>query len=91
MKTLRTDREELVSAMMTHAWALAGLSARAKGFAKIVCLTLFLSLPCSAPAATTNDLTFLLQQGLFEEEANRDIEAAIASYDALAKQFDRNR
>jgi ankyrin repeat protein len=41
--------------------------------------------------AATNDLTTLLQRGLFEEEANRNIEAAISNYDSLAKAFDQNR
>ncbi len=44
----------------------------------------------SGRAATTN-LTALLQQGLFEEQANRNLEAAIASYASLAKQFDKDR
>ena len=39
----------------------------------------------------TNDLTSLLQRGLFEEEGNRDYHAAIASYQSLIAQFDQNR
>ena len=42
-------------------------------------------------SAATNDLTALLQQGLFDEEANRDLPAAIADYQSLATQFDRDR
>jgi ankyrin repeat protein len=41
--------------------------------------------------AVTNDLTTLLQRGLFEEEANRNLDAAITSYESLAKQFDKDR
>jgi len=41
--------------------------------------------------AQTNDLTSLLQQGLLEEQANRNLDAAIADYQALAAQFDKNR
>ena len=41
--------------------------------------------------AATNNLTSLLQQGLFEEEANRNLDAAIASYQSLATQFDKDR
>lgn len=41
--------------------------------------------------AATNDLTVLLQQGLFEEEANRDLNAAIANYQSLATAFDKDR
>jgi ankyrin repeat protein len=39
----------------------------------------------------TNDLTGLLQKGLFEEEANRDLGAAIANYQSLASAFDQDR
>jgi ankyrin repeat protein len=41
--------------------------------------------------AATNDLTAALQKGLFEEEANRNLDAAISNYQALAMQFDRDR
>ncbi len=41
--------------------------------------------------AATNDLSSALQQGLFEEEANRNLPAAIAAYESLAKQFEKDR
>ena len=41
--------------------------------------------------AATNDLSTALQTGLFEEEANRNLPAAIAAYEKVAKQFDQNR
>jgi ankyrin repeat protein len=41
--------------------------------------------------AQTNDLSAALRQGLFEEEANRNLDAAISNYQALAMQFDRDR
>ncbi len=41
--------------------------------------------------AQTNSLTALLQQGLFEEQANQNLDAAIASYQTLARQFDKDR
>ena len=41
--------------------------------------------------AQTNNLTGLLQQGLFEEQANRNLEAAIADYQSLATQFEKDR
>lgn len=41
--------------------------------------------------ADTNHLTGLLQRALLEEEANRNLEAAIQAYEALLKQFDRDR
>ena len=50
----------------------------------------FLVLPLAAPAAT-NDLRGALQTGLFEEEANRDLDAAINAYQSLVKQFDQDR
>ena len=41
--------------------------------------------------AATNDLTTLLQRGLFEEEANRNLDAAISNYQSLANDFDKDR
>jgi hypothetical protein len=41
--------------------------------------------------AATNDLSGLLQRGLFEEEANRNLEAASAAYESLVKQLDKDR
>src|SRR5450432_1820830 len=53
-------------------------------------LCVFALIPAVSRAAT-NDLTALLQQGLFEEQANRNLDAAIASYQSLATQFDKDR
>ncbi len=39
----------------------------------------------------TNNLTALLQQGLVEEQANRNLDAAIADYQSLASKFDKDR
>src|ERR1017187_5786144 len=47
-------------------------------------------IPAASPAAT-NDLTALLQQGLFEEQANGNLDAAIVDYQSLAAQFDKDR
>ncbi len=58
--------------------------------ALIILHSSFFILPLAAPAAT-NDLTSLLQQGLFEEEANRNLDSAIASYQSLAAKFDQDR
>jgi hypothetical protein len=59
---------------------------------KILLTALLLGSAPLLPAGTaTNDLTSLLQQGLFDEEANRDLTAAIADYQSLATQFDRDR
>ena len=61
-------------------------------FMKIKLWTLFLMLAfATAARAATNDLTGLLQKGLFEEEANRDLTAAIANYQSLANAFDKDR
>ena len=51
---------------------------------------MILALTATARAAT-NDLTGLLQQGLFEEEANRNLDAAISDYQSLASDFDKDR
>src|SRR6185369_10567730 len=53
-------------------------------------LCVFALIPAGVQAQT-NNLTVLLQQGLFEEQANRNLDAAIASYQSLAAQFDKNR
>src|ERR1043165_3537397 len=53
-------------------------------------LAVTLALAATARGAT-NDLTGLLQNGLFEEEANRDLNAAIANYQSLANAFDKDR
>lgn len=57
---------------------------------KIWLIALTLALAALARGAT-NDLTSLLQQGLFEEEANRNLDAAISNYQTLASAFDKDR
>jgi ankyrin repeat protein len=41
--------------------------------------------------AATNDITGLVQQGLFEEEANHHLDAAISNYQEAIGNFDRDR
>jgi ankyrin repeat protein len=41
--------------------------------------------------ASTNDLSSILQTGLFEEEANHNLGAAIQAYQSVAAQFDKDR
>ena len=53
-------------------------------------LCVFALMPLGLRAAT-NDLTAALQKGLFEEEANRNLDAAISNYQSLATQFDQDR
>jgi ankyrin repeat protein len=55
-----------------------------------LCLGIIL-LTATLLSAQTNNLTALLQQGLFEEQANRNLDAAIADYQSLASQFDQDR
>ena len=57
--------------------------------ATLLCAALCLLAP---PArAATNDLTTALQRGLFEEEANQNLGAAIQAYQTVASQFDKDR
>ncbi len=55
-----------------------------------LCLWIFLLAAICLPAQT-NNLTALLQQGLFEEQANRNLDAAISNYQSLATEFDQDR
>ena len=55
-----------------------------------LCVLIFL-LAAALAQAQTNNLTALLQSGLFEEQANRNLDAAIADYTSLAMQFDKDR
>src|SRR2546425_10557836 len=43
-----------------------------------------------APAAT-NDASAALQRGLFEEEANHNLDAAIQAYQSVINQYDKDR
>ncbi len=42
-------------------------------------------------AATTNELSGILQRGLFEEEANHNLDAAIEAYQGVVTQYDKDR
>ena len=53
-------------------------------------LCVFALIPSASPAAT-NDLTSALQRGLFEEEANHNLEAAAQAYQAVSARFDEDR
>ncbi|HEV7926936.1 MAG TPA: ankyrin repeat domain-containing protein [Verrucomicrobiae bacterium] len=55
-------------------------------------LTVLVSLAASGLAAAgTNDLTTPLQRGLFEEEANHQLDAAIVNYKDAIEHFDQER
>ncbi len=57
-----------------------------------ICLLVAAFALLAAPArAATNDLTSAIQRGLFEEEANQNLGAAIQAYQAVASQFDKDR
>ncbi|HEV2694789.1 MAG TPA: ankyrin repeat domain-containing protein [Verrucomicrobiae bacterium] len=55
-----------------------------------LCIGMILLAATLLRAETTN-LTALLQQGLLEEQASRNLDAAIADYQTLAAQFDKDR
>jgi len=74
-------------------WAAAARAPRAPclpGLA-ICLLVTALALQISPARAATNDLTSTLQRGLFEEQANLNLGAAIQAYQAVASQFDKDR
>ena len=58
------------------------------GVATAACV--FALMPIGLSAAT-NDLSGLLQRGLFEEEANRNLDAAAQAYQTVSAQFDKDR
>ena len=55
-----------------------------------LCALVFL-LTAVMATAETNNLTALLQQALFEEQANQNLPAAISNYQSLAAQFEKDR
>src|SRR5438876_12395055 len=52
--------------------------------------SILMSSAICAPAAT-NDLSAALQRGLFEEEANHNLDAAIQAYQSVINQYDKDR
>src|SRR6478672_8843493 len=57
-----------------------------------VIITLLVFAPCLiSHAASTNDITSLVQRGLFEEEANHNLDAAMQSYETAIKLHDKDR
>ena len=60
-------------------------------FMKMKCFVGITLLAMVMVSAQTNTLTPAFEQGLFAEEANHDLAAAISNYQALAEQFDRDR
>lgn len=62
---------------------------RATALLLIIHTSSFILSPCLL--AATNDPTGALQRGLFEEEANRNLDTAIAAYQSVVTQFDQDR
>ncbi len=60
-------------------------------FMKTKFFVLIFLLAATAARAQTNNLSALLQQGLLEEQANGNLDAAIVDYRSLAAEFDKNR
>src|SRR5438270_547375 len=55
-------------------------------------IALIIVATCSlSHAAGTNDITSLVQRGLFEEEANHNLDAAMQSYESAIKLHDKDR
>jgi ankyrin repeat protein len=54
-------------------------------------LAILLGVGMGTAGAATNEVSALLQQGLFEEEANQNLDAAIQAYQAVIAQTDKNR
>ena len=52
-------------------------------------ITSLILIACSTRAAT-NDVSALLQKGLFEEEANRNLDAAIQAYQSVINETDKH-
>jgi ankyrin repeat protein len=59
----------------------------------LICLvlTILLGVGKGTAGAATNEVSALLQQGLFEEEANQNLDAAIQAYQAVITQTDKSR
>ncbi len=60
-------------------------------FPRLLAAALLPAFVSTAFAAESKDLGEHLRDGLFEEEANRDLAAAIKAYEIVLKQFDANR
>lgn len=61
------------------------------GLGRAGCIALILLAALPGGLAATNDITAALQKGLFEEEANQNLGAAIQAYESVASQFDKDR
>lgn len=67
---------------------------RFNGFSRLTHLAILAAFAVgwlTAASAATNDLASTLQRGLFEEEANQNLAAAIQAYQSVVAQFDKDR
>src|SRR5688572_29330774 len=58
---------------------------------RIILLLAYPLMLAAEPSAPPRDLRQLLQEGLFEEEANRNLDKASAAYEALVQAFETQR
>lgn len=86
MNNLRGIANEIATMNSTLFHRLASALSRAAFF-----FLLCLMLAGQSASAATNDLSALLQKGLFEEEANHNLEAAEQAYRSVATEFDKDR
>lgn len=63
---------------------------KAKSIVLFTAAFAFLFTMTAAASAATNDVSGLLQKGLFEEEANRNLEAAIQAYQGVIAETDKD-
>lgn len=57
----------------------------------LVALVILVGMGNGLAAGATNDVSSLLQKGLFEEEANHNLDAAISAYQAVVTQMEKDR
>ena len=88
VKAEATSRQEAQEADLAIFHAPSSILANCRATALRLLAALVLCLPA---IAATNDLTTTLQRGLFEEEANQNLAAAIQAYQSVISQFDQNR
>src|SRR5437016_10014368 len=57
----------------------------------VILIASTLLMTAGSARAVTNDLSAALQRGLFEEEANHNLDAAIQAYQSVINQYDKDR
>ena len=72
---------------MTAEWGMKRMKTKGMIFAVIAAM----AVGVGNGRGATNEVSGLLQKGLFEEEANRNLDAAIRAYEAVIAQTDKDR